>query len=162
MCDEVVTTHRILRATRNHELVRISPSPPNPNPVPKLPACELHIKSFGIYDRTCERLICADVCQYLDEHKACELVALMREKEERVDKDAQLKSLCEQMDVDATLKQLEKHQATANQLLKDIEQDKAFTLGRLAANHTLVLFISLPFMKFIVVACSLTYDDILK
>jgi hypothetical protein len=85
-------------------------------------------------------LLCGDACQYLDEHSQCELVLLQREKEERVDKDPQLKTLCEQMDVEATLKRLATHQATGNRLLKEIEQDKAFVLERLESNYNQVSF----------------------
>jgi hypothetical protein len=52
-----------------------------------------------------------------------------------VDQDQQLKSLCEQMDVETTLKQLAMYQTNNDQLVKDIEQDKEFVLGRLEAHY---------------------------
>jgi hypothetical protein len=130
MCDELAEAHKMLRATRNHELIQLSSSSN------KLPMCILHNKPFAIFDRTCQRMLCGEICQNMDEHSRCETVTLMREKEERVDKE--LKALCDQLDVDATLKLLQTHEVTSNRLLKEVEQDKAFVLGQLEANYNKV------------------------
>jgi hypothetical protein len=135
MCDEVAETHKKSKASRNHDLSRVTA----PNPVTKLPMmCTTHKKLFTIYDRTCQRLLCGDVCQFMDNHISCEMVSLTREKEERVDQDPQLRTLCEQLDVDATLEQLATHLVTRNRLLKEVEQDKTFVLEQIEANYKMV------------------------
>jgi tripartite motif-containing protein 56 len=144
-CDELAAAHRRARGTKSHQLSQLLSEKagelltPTPQSVTKLPMCTLHNKPFGTYDRTCQRLLCSDVCQYLDQHSKCDLTALLREKEERVDMDQQqLQSLVKQMDVEATLQRLAMYQATSHELQNDIDQDKAFVLEQLEAHYTKV------------------------
>jgi hypothetical protein len=90
MCDEIAEAHKQQKISRDHKITQLSSSTHKP------PMCILHNKPFLIFDRTCQRMLCGEICLNMDEHSRCETVTLMREKEERVDQD--LKALCDQLD----------------------------------------------------------------
>jgi hypothetical protein len=138
MCEEIAAVHRKGKMTKSHQLSPIAPPASafqdrSKRVANKLPICTQHDKPYYLYDRSCQRLLCGDKCQFMDEHKTCTIVSLLNEKEERIDNDPQLREMCQSVSVTSAVQQLAGHEAECFKLMDAIDQDNESLLQRLEA-----------------------------
>jgi hypothetical protein len=140
MCEEMAAMHRKMPTTRKHQLTPLQITAPSPTArqagsAKSLPKCLEHDRPFHLYDRTCEKLLCAEKCQFTDEHLQCVKVPLLTEKEQCLDGDDDFKNLCAELDVSQMLSKTGEFHTKSSRVHDSLETSKRNALELLEKRH---------------------------